>query len=380
MNLPVYLLGAGLETCLGSGLAAQLPALRDTKAQAARAADSELDWPYHFIDEFTGHQRLYGMLGRSIEQALTEARLNAEQHKRLAIFVGSTCLDLPLHETAYADAFSEGSVAGNKRAAIHGPGYGNVAAWIAQRFGIGGPQYTLNTACSSSANALLHARLALGQGLAEHALVVGVEAYTRLSLQGFGSLLLLSRQSYRPFDQNRDGLILGEGSGAMLLNRAPPSDEKFRFALCGAASACDPSSPTNSQPERVADVMRAALDDAGLRAEQLAAIKAHGTGTTSNDLSEGQGMRLLGERLPPFTSLKPYTGHTLGAGGVIEPLLLLAAWRAGFLPGTPGFTHADPEIGLAPVAAAAALPERGAVLCNFFGFGGNNTSLVFSRE
>ena len=210
--------------------------------------------------------------------------------------------------------------------------------------------------------------------------MVGVEAYTRLSLQGFGSLLLLSRQSYRPFDQSRDGLILGEGSGAMLLGRAPPPDKKTVFALRGAATACDPSSPTNSQPARIADVMRAALNDAELRITDLAAIKAHGTGTASNDLSEGQGMRLLSERLPPFTSLKPYTGHTLGAGGVIEPLLLLAAWRAGFLPGTPGFAQADPDIGLAPASSAAPMPERGAVLCNFFGFGGNNTSLVFSRE
>jgi 3-oxoacyl-[acyl-carrier-protein] synthase-1 len=375
---PVYLLGAGLETCLGSGLAAQLPALRGARAQVPRAADSELAWPYHFIDGFTGHERLYGMLGRSVEQSLAEVRLSADQRKRLAIFVGSTCLDLPLHESAYAKALSD-ETAGHGRTLIHGPGYGNVAAWIAQRFGIEGPQYTLNTACSSSANALLHARLALGQGLAEHALVVGVEAYTRLSLQGFGSLLLLSKQSYRPFDRDRDGLILGEGSGAMLLGRAQPAGEKFSFALCGAASACDPSSPTNSLPERVADVMRAALDDAGLRIGQLAAIKAHGTGTASNDLSEGQGMRLLDRQLPPFTSLKPYTGHTLGAGGVIETLLLLAAWREGFLPGTPGFAQADDAIGLAPVAAAAPMPERGAVLCNFFGFGGNNTSLVFSR-
>lgn len=369
---PVFLLGAGLETCLGSGLAVAVPALRQARAPAPQTLNH---WPYQFIQAFGGSERLYAMLHSAIEQALRESGLNSGQQRRLAIFIGSTCLDLPLHEDAYAQ-----DAARHVRTPIHGPGYGNVATHIAQHFGIEGPQYTLNTACSSSANALLHARLLLGQGLAEHALVMGVEAYNRLSLEGFGSLLLLSRQAYRPFDQARDGLILGEGAGVMILGRAPRADENFPFALCGAASACDPSSPTNSQPARIADVMRAALDDAGLRAGDLAAIKAHGTGTASNDLSEGQGMRLLGNKLPPFTSLKPYTGHTLGGGGVIETLLLLAAWRAGFLPGTPGFTQTDPDIGLAPLAAAVPLPERGAALCNFFGFGGNNTSLVFSRE
>ena len=129
----------------------------------------------------------------------------------------------------------------------------------------------------------------------------------------------------------------------------------------------------------MAAVMCAALDDAGLDVKQLIGIKAHGTGTVSNDLSEGQGMRLLGGALPPFTSLKPYTGHTLGGCGTIESLCLLAAWREGFLPATPGFAENDPEIGLSPVSTATPLPQQGAVLCNFFGFGGNNTSLVLER-
>lgn len=375
MKQPVYLLGAGLVTCLGEGLAAQLPALRRGQARTARTPQGlhMPAWPYQTIEKLSGHERLYAMLDIAIRQALEESGLDAQQRRRCAILVGSTCLDLPLHENAYV----EGAGAGRRGTPIHGPGYGNVASWIAQHYGLEGPQYTLNTACSSSANALLHARLLLNEDLVEHALVIGVEAYNRLSVQGFGSLLLLSRQAYRPFDRQRDGLILGEGGGAMVLGRKPRAAETL--AICGAASACDPSSPTNSSPERVADVMRTALDDAELTLDELLAIKAHGTGTASNDASEGQGMRLLPGRLPPFTSLKPYTGHTLGGCGVIEALCLLAAWREGFLPGTPGFGEVDPDIGLAPVAAAETLPQSGAILCNFFGFGGNNTSLVLKR-
>ena len=382
---PAYLLGSGLVTRLGSGLPAHASALKQLRASPGRtppnANDSEnRSWPYHLIEGIEGRERLNTLLQLSIEQALKESELDSGQVRRLALFVGSTCLDLPLHESAYAEA----AAAGPSHIPIQGPGYGNVASWIAERFGIEGPQYTLNTACSSSANALLHARLLLKEGLVEHALVIGVEAFNRLSVLGFGSLLLLSKQDYRPFDKNRDGLILGEGAGVMLLGREPRSGETPGLALCGAASACDPSSPTNSLPERVAGVMRAALDDTGTTLDRLIAIKAHGTGTTSNDLSEGQGLRLLGEHLrkgglPPFTSLKPYTGHTMGGCGVIESLCLLAAWSEGFLPGTPGFTETDPDIGLSPITAATPLPPQGAVLCNFFGFGGNNTSLVFAR-
>jgi 3-oxoacyl-[acyl-carrier-protein] synthase-1 len=368
----VSLLGCGLVTGLGAGLPAQLPALRAGRAGASRVPQgyNMPPWPYHLAAGFEGAQRLYAMIDLAVEQALAESRLDAAQRRRMAVLVGSTCLDLPLHETEYADA----AAAGHETSPIHGPSYGNVAAHLAQRFGLGGAQYTLNTACSSSANALLHARLLLAEGRADQALVVGVEAYNRLSVSGFGSLMLLSKSSYRPFDRNRDGLILGEGAGAVVLGREPGDTR-----LVGAASACDPSSPTNSQPERVVEVMRGALADAGLAPADLVAIKAHGTGTGSNDASEGQGMRLLGEKLPPFTSLKPYIGHTLGGCGAIELLLLLAAWREGFLPATPGFAETDPAIGAAPVASAQPLPARGAVLCNFFGFGGNNTSLVVAR-
>ncbi|HUS25186.1 MAG TPA: beta-ketoacyl synthase N-terminal-like domain-containing protein [Candidatus Binatia bacterium] len=369
------LLGCGLVTSLGDGLAAQLPALRAGRAGAHAVPQGYQmpPWPYHLAVAYAGATRMYDMLDRAVEQALAEADLAAAQLDRMAVLVGSTCLDLPLQESEYAAQ----AAAGAGRVPIKGPNYGNVAAHLAQRFGLRGPQYTLNTACSSSANALLHARLLLHEGRVQHALVVGVESYNRLSVQGFGSLMLLSKSRYRPFDRDRDGLILGEGAGALVLGTGGGTER-----IVGAASACDPSSPTNSAPARIAEVMQAALADGGVPLGALAAIKAHGTGTGSNDGAEGQAMRELGAAaggLPPFTSLKPYVGHTLGGCGAIELLLLLAAWREGFLPATPEFAQADPAIGVAPLPAAVALPARGAVLCNFFGFGGNNTSLVVAR-
>lgn len=377
MAAPAYVLGSGLMTCLGSGLAAQVPALRQTAASPTRAVDAvpAASWPYYAIPDIDGPERVYTFLQRAVDQALLEANLTSDERRRMAVLVGSSCLDLPVHEQAYA-----ASVAlGRADIPIRGPSYGTMAATVAEHLGIEGPQYTITTACSSSANALLNARLLVTKGVVDHALVIGVEAFNLVSVHGFGSLLLLSRDGYRPFDRRRRGLVLGEGAGAMVLGRTPRAGDPAPVALSGAASACDPFSPTTSQPDRIASVMAAALRDAGRRPADLIAVKAHGTATTSNDVVEGQAMRQLSDRLPPFSSLKPYVGHTLGGCGVIEALLLIAAWRDGFLPGTPGFDDIDPDIGLGPIAAAVPLPHTGAVLCNFFGFGGNNTSLVFER-
>lgn len=365
-----YVLGGGLVTSLGRGLPAHARALAAGQARPGLAPVSFAgrSLPYHFAadprEEGVSFTRL---IEQAVGDALAAAALPPEAVSRLGLFVGSTSLDLPLHEAAYAATYARGDVP-----AVKEPGYGNLARHIAGHFGIAGPQYTLNTACSSSANAVLYARAMLAEGRIDHALVVGAEGYNRLSLLGFAALLLLTREGYRPFDRARDGLVLGEGVGALVLGReARPG----AYAVTGAATACDPSSPTSSQTERVAEVIRGALDDAGLAPGDFVAIKAHGTGTPSNDLSEGQALLAVFGAPPPLTSIKPYFGHTLGACGAIEVLCMLACWQEGFLPATPGFTAADVALGLRPEAAKRPLPA-GAMLCNFCGFGGNNTSLV----
>ncbi len=371
-RFPAVILGGGLVTSLGRGLPAHARALAAGQAHPGRSplrfAGREL--PFHFAAEprDDAGASFLRLIEHAVGDALTEARLPPEAIARLGIFVGSTSIDLPLIEAGYATQHARGSMP-----LVAAPRYGYLARNIAARFAIAGPQYTFNTACSSSANAALYARAMLAEGRIEHALVVGAEGYTRLSLLGFASLMLLTREGYRPFDRARDGLILGEGVGALVLGRSGPAQAP---ALIGAATACDASSPTNSQPGHIAGVMREALDDAGLAPSQLVAIKAHGTGTPGNDLSEGQAVRLVfGDAPPPLTSVKPYTGHTLGACGAIEVLCMLACWREGFLPPTPGFAEPDAAFGLSALTQCRDA-SAGAMLCNFFGFGGNNTSLV----
>ena len=374
MKQPVYVTGTGLVTCLGSGLPAHVPVLRSGIAPQARPVETtDGRASYHAIAGDAGAERLDALLEGAIVPALQQAALDGPELRRTALVVGSSCLDLPIHESAYLSALNRGE----SPTPIVGPGYGTMAASLARKFGLGGPQYTLSTACSSSANALLHARLMLNAGLVDHVLAVGVESYNRVSVEGFGALLLLARGDYAPFDRDRTGLILGEGAAAVVLARDPGATSPI--ALHGGATACDSSSPTSSHPDRILAVMERALADAGVNAGDLIGIKAHGTGTSSNDLAEGEALRRLHPQLPPFTSLKPYIGHTLGACGMVELLLLAAAWTDGFLPATPGFKSIDPAIGIAPALSAAPLAAHGAVLCNFFGFGGNNTSLVVAR-
>ena len=374
-RFPAVILGGGLVTSLGRGLPAHARALAAGQAHPGRSSLSFAGaaLPFHFVAEprDDAGASFLRLIEQAVTDALAEARLPPEAVARLGIFVGSTSIDLPLIEAGYASAHARGEIP-----RVGAPRYGLLARDIAARFAIAGPQYTFNTACSSSANAALYARAMLAEGRIEHALVVGAEGYTRLSLLGFASLMLLTREGYRPFDRARDGMILGEGVGALVLGRTGPAQAP---AIIGAATACDASSPTHSQPGQLAGVMREALDDAGVAPSQLVAIKAHGTGTPGSDLSEGQALRLVfGDAPPPLTSIKPYTGHTLGACGAVELLCMLACWRDAFLPLTPGFAEPDDALGLSPLTQCRSA-GAGAMLCNFFGFGGNNTSLVLRR-
>jgi 3-oxoacyl-(acyl-carrier-protein) synthase len=239
---------------------------------------------------------------------------------------------------------------------------------------LSGPCFSFGTACSASANALLYATWMIREGLLDHAVVVGLEWRNQLTPLGFNSMLLVARDGCRPFDAKRNGIVLGEAVAVAVLGAGKPAHAAWQLA--GGATLCDVSHPTQPSSTRIADTLRQALDDAGASIADILAIKAHGTGTPGNDLSEGQALRaVFGDEPPPFTSIKPLFGHTLGACGVVETLATLACLDADFLPGTAGFREPDAEIGLTPLTQPREL-SRAPVLLNFFGFGGNNCCLV----
>lgn len=306
--------------------------------------------------------------------ALGAADLSAGRH-RLGLFVGSSSGGIAQHERDYAAAVALDPDA----LAIFAPDQSRPASTLHRALGLGGPSYTLSTACSSAANALLYALWMVREGRLDDALVVGMEFENRVSQQGFYSLLLTTRGLSRPFDLRRDGIVLGECAAVAVISAEPPAAGPV-WRLRGGGTFCDTAHPTNPSAAQIAHTIRLALADAGVEPAAISAIKAHGTGTRANDLSEGLGLReVFGDAVPAFTTLKPTLGHTLGACGLLEALAFITCLDRGHIPATRYFEQADPEIGIAPLTAPRSW-AGGLVLLNTFGFGGNNCALVLERE
>ncbi|EZH82021.1 beta-ketoacyl synthase [Ectopseudomonas composti] len=245
---------------------------------------------------------------------------------------------------------------------------------LRQRWGFA-DAFTLNTACTSAANGLLYGARMLAAGLYQRTLVLAFETPSAIAQQGFGALDLTSPSgAYRPFHPERDGLILGEAYAATLLAREP--GEAPLAKLLGGFSACDTSNLTTTREDgsHIDWVMREALRSAGVDAGQIGLVKLHGTATGANDRAESNGVRLLfGDTLPPLCVLKPWLGHTLGACGLSETLLLVEN-----LANLPGLDYADEA--LLPLSAEpTCVAADSLLLANFFGFGGNNASLILQR-
>lgn len=377
-----YLRGTGLACALGADVEACVRALRAGQRNAAPISiegfAESIAPNYYRVDDGAAlfdPGRLARLLPPLVASALEAAALTGAQRRAMPIFVGSSCFSIAQSEAGYASALAD-----NPADAVPLPhaGFQAIAEMARLAAGSAAPDFTFNTACTSSANALLAAQRMLAQGQIEHALVLGVELANLTSITGFSALQLLSDR-VRPFDARRTGIVLGEAVGAVVLGARAGSAGAVR--LRGGAANCDTHSVTTAHPDGhvLAAVQREALRACGVQPEAIRLIKAHATGTPANDVSEVRGLRQAHAPLPPVTALKPYLGHTLGACGVAELALFDGALRQGFIPATAGFETVDPELDVRPVAdelpAAAGLYQL-----NHFGFGGNNNVLILEAR
>jgi 3-oxoacyl-[acyl-carrier-protein] synthase-1 len=252
-----------------------------------------------------------------------------------------------------------------------------VARRVKTALGLRGADYTFNTACTSSAHALLAAHTLLRAGRHRAALVVGIELANRTTAAGFKAMQLLG-SSARPFDGARDGLVLGEAIGAVVLSTTPHSGH---VRLLGGANAIDTTSPAGADPsgQSLAQLIRCALDRAGIGATDIGLIKAQAAGSPINDAAEAQALADVFRPLPRVTSVKGYFGHLLGACGCAELALLLGCWREGFTPSTAGCHVSDPTLPLAPLTQEWVGVPRYALL-NYLGFGGGQAALVVENR
>ena len=391
---PILITGTGVVSAIGLNKAETLEALLNGKSGVGglrylktehkefpvgevKLTDAEMRERLG-IDQnaVTTRTAMMGMM--ALGEALDEAQLTREMLPKVGFVSGTTVGGMDKSEQYYLDYV--GSEAHKEYIAVHD--CGSCSEMTAKHFGKFAFVTTLSTACSSAANAIILGANMIRCGEADIVVVGGSECITKFHLNGFNSLMILDREPCRPFDATRNGLNLGEGAAYLVLESEESARRrgvKAQALLSGYGNACDAFHQTASSPDGKGAyrAMKEALELAGLQPSDVNYINAHGTGTPNNDASESQAMmRLFGDKMPPVSSTKPFTGHTTSASGSIEAVFCILALQHGFLPVNLNWSQ-PMEDGIKPVNQ----PEKKAlnhVLCNAFGFGGNDSSLLIS--
>ena len=319
----------------------------------------------------TSRTMLLGTL--ALREALAMAGINSEQLADVALVSGTTVADMDCVERHFNAAQSNNALGDCGRSTQE----------MEQNVGPFGYVTTCSTACSSAANAFILGANLLRSGRFKQVVVGGTECLSRFHFNGFRSLMILDGEPCRPFDDTRAGLNLGEGAAFVVLETAEHAAQRgveVLAELSGWGNACDAFHQTASSDDGIGAVlsMRQALKRAALQPADIDYVNAHGTGTPNNDASESAALHsVFGEKIPPVSSTKSRTGHTTSASGGIEAVICLLAMRQGFIPSNLNWQHAMAD-GIVPVAQTLRQQQLHHVLCNSFGFGGNDTSLVFS--
>ena len=261
------------------------------------------------------------------------------------------------------------------------------ASAVSMRFGLGGPCETVTTACAAGTHAIGNGARLIATGRSPIAIVGGAEAVlVEIAEAGFRNMTALSNDDFsRPFDVSRNGFVMGEGAGILVLeewNHAIERGATILAEVVGAASTADAHHVTAPDPSGQGAIrcMELALADAGMSPSDVSHINAHGTSTPLNDLAEALAVRhVFGDNPPPVTSIKGHLGHSLAAAGALEGVASVKTLLEQVIPPTAGTTNVDPEVGLDVVIGEPRRAQVDVVLSNSFGFGGHNGSVVFRR-
>ena len=323
----------------------------------------------------------------AVRQALEDSALlgvlsplTSHSPLKIVLISGTTVAGMDLSERYFAEMLNSG----DHLEYLLDHSCGDNTRQIAEHFGIFTDYTTISTACSSAANALILGANLLKAGEADIVVAGGTEGLSLFHLNGFNSLMILDKERCRPFDDQRAGLNLGEGAAYVVMESEEHARQRqvpIHAFLAGYGNACDAFHQTASSDngEGAYLAMCEAIGMAGLKPADIDYVNAHGTGTPNNDQSESIALqRVFGSVLPPVSSTKGFTGHTTSASGSIETVICLLAMQHGFIPANLGWQH--------PMASGIT-PSMGAdgctlhhVLCNSFGFGGNDSSLLLSKK
>jgi len=315
----------------------------------------------------------------ALKEALADSGLTNEQISAYdtaligANTVGGMCLTDEMHEDSKKDTPGSQYIASYD--------YGSINMYLQQRYNLNGTVNTINTACSSSANAIMYGARLIKSGRANRVIVGGVDSLAKFTINGFNALHILSPGICTPFDEGRKGLNLGEGAAFLILEKeADAAGKKIYASLSGYSNANDAYHASSLSDEGTGPykVMKDALALAKLDPSQIDFINAHGTGTENNDLVEGTAMLRLFGKAPAFASTKANIGHTLGAAGAIEAVYCILNLSEQELYPAVNFKEPIKAIGLEPVKTYQK-KVLNHIMSNSFGFGGNCSSLIFSK-
>ncbi|MCM2292885.1 beta-ketoacyl-ACP synthase [Allorhizobium sp. BGMRC 0089] len=413
----VAVTGMGVITSLGQGLddnwaklTGGVSGIHKITRFPTEGLNTRISGTVDFIDvpAVNAVERSYAMARETTLEALAQAGLSGD-------FGGPLFLAAPPVEPEWEDRFrlaerapkesEEGHAYKRFLAAMRAEAdpvfleavqFGSISERLSDRFGTRGLPVTLSTACASGATAIQLGVEAIRQGRTDRALTVatdgsvGAEALIRFAL-----LSALSTQNdppekaSKPFSKDRDGFVIAEGSATLVLESleaAIARGAKVLGIIKGCGEKADHFHRTRSSPDGGPAIatIRAALEDAGIAEDGIGYINAHGTSTPENDKMEyGAMLSVFGDRLKdqiPVSSNKSMIGHTLTAAGAVEAVFSLQTMLTGTLPPTINYTNPDPAIVLDVVPNVKRDAQVSAVLSNSFGFGGQNASLVMTRE
>lgn len=378
----IVITGAGVISAIGCGKTASWESISHLKSGIAKIEflDTELD------DMLAGevkisNDELAGELGAdsSISRtsllgiwALREALLQAgiDDVSEMPLICGTTVGGMDLSEKFFPEYSAKHDC---------GASSDDIASYFS-KFSF---TTTLSTACSAAANAVIFGANLIRAGICRRVAVGGSECLSNFHLNGFNSLMILDNEPCSPFDKDRKGLNLGEGAGYMILEAERYARERGAepvAILSGYGNACDAFHQTASSEngDGAFLAMSKALASAGLNPEDIDYINAHGTGTPNNDRSESNAIkRLFQGNIPPVSSTKSYTGHTTSASGSIEAVFCLLAIEHRSIPIQLNWNTPD-ENCIIPYTGHSEAPLNN-IMCNAFGFGGNDSSLILSK-
>jgi 3-oxoacyl-[acyl-carrier-protein] synthase II len=386
----VVVTGLGVIAANGRSLKSFAESLREGRGGVRTITRFDTGWPFGQGAEVDLEEPEPG-LDRVSQLALAAARLAADDsgfaRDETEAAPAGLCVGTSRGPALSLEALLRSDERPDRPALLEEMPFHSIARNIAGRLHLGGPVSTVTMACVSSGVAIGRAFDAIRRGRASVMMAGGADSLTNLSFSGFSVLRAMTRTACRPFARDRDGLVLGEGAGMLVLEEiehARRRGARVYAEICGWGTAGDAYHATRPHPDGrgLASAMGAALRQAGVCPDDVDHVNLHGTGTQTNDLSECQALRrVFGERADrlPVNSLKPMIGHTLGAAGALELSGTILGMLGGFVPPTINEAEADPMCKVNVVRGEALEQRIDVVLSTKSAFGGGNVAIVARR-